>query len=110
MDQGRSHRRIDAPREPANHLLSFAQALSNAFGLFIDRSRRRPVALAFANVEQKIAQNLRPQWRVRNLWMKLQTVKATRGILESIDRFSRARSYTKPVRERRNFIAVTHPD
>ena len=78
--------------------------------LLFNRGRRRPVALAAANLKQKVSQNLRAERRMRDFRMKLNSVNTERRILESVNCVFRCGGDDKTFRHRRDVIAVTHPN
>src|SRR5205085_9408436 len=86
------------------------QAIMDALRLFLDRSGRCPISFATANLEQKVAENLRAKRCVRYFRMELQSINASSRVLESIDCISRLCGHAKSVGKLCNVIAMAHPD
>src|SRR5579872_1349650 len=111
MNQSRGDRRIDAARQPEQHLVVRADLLANLADLGLDEIRHRPVAALAAYLQHEVTQHLRAARRMHNLRMKLD---AANSAIQTAHRcawcIGGMRDRSQRRRKRLYAIAMTHPD
>src|SRR5688572_24531603 len=66
VDHRRRDSRIDAAGKPANNLVVRPDGGADLLNLVLYETGRRPIAFAFANVEEEVTKHFLTQRRVRN--------------------------------------------
>ena len=92
VNQGRSHRRIDAARQAQNNLF-IAHLLANFGDGFFNVIAHDPVWAGFAYVQHKAVEQGLTLNGMSHLWVKLHCIKTTRFIGHACDGASRRRGH-----------------
>ena len=104
----RRNRRIHSARKRADRS-SASHLLPHLLDGGIDKVLRRPQRLSPTDLEDKVAQNLRPVSRVVNLRMELHRKPLLRHILDSRHSMSSLRRQLKSRRQLQRLVPMRHP-
>ena len=80
------HRRVDAARQGADDVRGGSNLLLDDGDLFVEDVLHGPTRRDARDVKQKVTKRLLPALRVRHLWVVLQPVDVTFGILDGLPR------------------------
>ena len=110
VDQRRGDARVDAAREAEDDLV-VADLLADPRHRLVDVVAHHPVGLGAADLEDEAVQQLPALQRVRHLGMELDAVEAALLVGHAGDRAARRRRHQREAgRQRRDLVAVAHPD
>ncbi len=109
VDEERRDRRVDAAREPADHLLG-ADLRADALDLVLDHRRGRPRGRGPGDVVEERLEHSLPLGRVHDLRVELHAVEPVLRVLERRDRRGVGRrGHACSGRRGRDRVAVAHP-
>ncbi len=110
VQKGGGHARIDASREPEDHLLT-AHLLADRLAAIADGRGCRPPLTAFADPMDEIGQDILAAGRVCDLRMELKAEEAFGRVLEGGEfRVVRFADDAKALRHARDLVAMRIPD
>ena len=109
VQQHRDHRRIDAARQPANHLRR-PDLLAQPRDLGVAEGGHRPVAAAARDLVHEILEHRRAAGRVHHFGVELHAVEPPLLVRDGRERrVARGGDGREALRQRRHAVAVAHP-